>query len=56
MLEQDFIGATMFARDGEDWVGHVLGADAMLSMPEIGIEVSLSALYEGVDFAATEPG
>jgi Uma2 family endonuclease len=50
MLEQDFVGATMFARAGDDWVGHVLDADAVLSMPEIGIEVPLSEFYEGVVF------
>jgi len=50
MLEQDRIGATIFARDGGDWLGHVLDADAILIMPEIGIEVPLSELYEGVAF------
>jgi Uma2 family endonuclease len=46
ILEQDFVGATVFARAGDDWVGH----DAMLAMPEIGIEVPLSELYEGIAF------
>ena len=50
ILEQDFVGATVFARAGDDWVGHVLGADAVLVMPEIGIELPLSELYEGVVF------
>ena len=48
MLEQDRIGATMFARDGSGWVGHILDAGAILSMPEIGIEVPLAEFYEGV--------
>lgn len=52
MLEQDFIGATMFARVNGDWIGHVLGADAVLDMPEIGISVPLTEFYEGV---ALEP-
>jgi Uma2 family endonuclease len=54
ILEQDFIGATVFARAGDDWVGHVIGADAVLAMPEIGIDVPLAELYEGVEFAATD--
>jgi Uma2 family endonuclease len=50
MLEQDFIGATVFARTSDDWVGHVLGTDAVLIMPEIGIDVPLTEFYEGVVF------
>ena len=56
MLEQDFIGATVFARAGGDWVGHVLGADAILAMPEIGIELPMAELYEGIVFTTDERG
>lgn len=35
MLEQVRIGATVFARDGANWVGTVLLDDAELAMPEI---------------------
>ena len=55
ILEQDFVGATVFARTGDDWVGHVLGGDAVLTMPEIGIEVPLSEFYEGVVFEPPRP-
>jgi Uma2 family endonuclease len=50
MLEQDRMAATVFARVGDDWVGHlILGVDAVLSMPEVGIEaIRLAHLYEGV--------
>ena len=50
MLEQDRIAATVFARQGDDWVGHLLfGADAPLSLPEVGIEaIRLGDLYDGV--------
>ncbi len=50
MLEQERIAATVFARQGEDWIGHLLfGADAMLSLPEVGIEaIRLGDLYDGV--------
>jgi Uma2 family endonuclease len=53
MLEQERIGATVFARAGGDWVGHVLAEDATLSMPEIGIELPLIELYEGLEFPAS---
>ncbi|MCQ4162351.1 Uma2 family endonuclease [Roseomonas sp. GC11] len=49
MLEQDRVAATIFARAGEDWVGHVLRADAVLDMPEIGLSLPLAELYEGLD-------
>ena len=54
ILEQDFVGATVFARAGDDWVGHVVGADAVLTMPEISIDIPLAELYEGVEFGAAE--
>jgi hypothetical protein len=44
----------VFARAGDDWVGHIIGADAVLAMPEIGIIVPLAEFYEGVEFAATD--
>lgn len=52
MLEQDEIAATVFERAGADWIGHVLAADAVLRMPEIGAEVPLAELYDGFDPAA----
>jgi len=48
MLEQEEVAATMFERNGDDWVGRILGADARLHMPEIGIEVPLAEFYDGV--------
>jgi Uma2 family endonuclease len=51
MLEQDRIGATVFARDGDDWTGHVLADGDVLAMPEIGIEIPLAELYADLDFA-----
>ena len=49
MLEQDSQAATVFAREGERWVGSLLTGDAVLSMPEIAIEFPLAELYEGLD-------
>ena len=56
MLAQDAIGGTMFERTAADWVGHLLGADSVLQMPEIGIEVPLADLYDGVDITPEAPG
>jgi Uma2 family endonuclease len=54
VLAQESMAGTMFERIGEDWVGHLLRADSVLRMPEIGIEVALAELYEGVEFPAAE--
>jgi Uma2 family endonuclease len=53
MLAQDRQFATVFARVGNDWVGHIVSGAATLDMPEIGIEIPLAELYESVSF---EPG
>ncbi len=50
MLAQDRQFATVFARVGDDWVGHIISGAAVLDMPEIGIEVPLAELYDGVSF------
>ncbi len=54
IVEQDRIAATIFSRAGDDWVGHILDGDAMLSMPEIGVEVPLAEFYEGLTFDAAD--
>ena len=51
MLEQDQIAATVFERVGERWIGGILAADCTLRAPEIGIEIPLAELYEGLDFS-----
>ncbi len=57
MLAQDRQFATVFTRTGHDWVGHIVSGDAILDRPEIGINVALSELYEGVSFGqVAEPG
>ena len=52
MLSQNEISAILFERVEADWLGRVLAADAVLSMPEIGLEVALSELYTGLHFTA----
>jgi Uma2 family endonuclease len=54
MLAQDRQRATVFERIGDDWVGHIMSADAVLRMPEIGVEVPLAELYVDVRFPGTE--
>ncbi len=51
MLEQDRVAATVFARQEAGWVGHLLGEGEALHLPEIGLELPLAELYEGVDLA-----
>lgn len=50
MLAQDQQRAIVFAREGDDWVGHIVSGEAVLQMPEIGIEVPLAEIYEGLAF------
>ena len=53
IVEQSGIGATMFARP--DWRGQPLtGADAVLALPEIGVELRLGDCYAGLDLDAEQ--
>lgn len=56
ILSQDEIGGQMFERIGSDWVGHVLHADAVLAMPEIGLEIPFAEFYIDVEFKSASPG
>ena len=49
ILEQVEVGGTMFERVGDDWVGHILTAASVIQMPEIGIELPLTELYDGLN-------
>lgn len=50
VLAQDEIGGTMFERVGDNWLGHLLTAESILRMPEIGVEVPLLEFYEDIEF------
>lgn len=50
MLEQDGVSATVYARSGGTWTHEILIADSILALPEIGIELPLAELYEGIVF------
>jgi Uma2 family endonuclease len=51
ILEQAKAAAAVFSRKGDDWVADLLtGGDAVLRMPEIGLDIPLSELYIDVEF------
>jgi Uma2 family endonuclease len=52
LIEQDAVSAMTFARGERGWAGDVLWSTDMLALPEIGIELTLDELYEGLDPAA----
>ena len=56
MLAQDRIAATVFAREGEDWLGRVLAEGDTLIMPEIGVELPLAELYADLDLSRSVEG
>jgi len=56
MLEQDSVGATIYARSGETWTHEILVADSILALPEIGVSLPLAEFYEGIVFEAEQDG
>ncbi len=58
MLSQRSVAANIFTRSDGEWVGLlVTDPSATLAMPEIGIKVLLSALYDRLQFdSASEEG
>ena len=56
MLEQDSLGATVYARSGETWTHEILVADSILALPEIGVSLPLAEFYEGIVFEAEQDG
>ena len=49
LLEQDQAFAMVITRTETGWSLEVLNANATLAMPEIGIEIAMADLYEGLD-------
>jgi Uma2 family endonuclease len=45
ILEQDSIAATVFTRQGTDWIVHALTSGDTLRMPEIAVELPLSDIF-----------
>ncbi|MDR3535247.1 MAG: Uma2 family endonuclease [Acetobacteraceae bacterium] len=54
ILEQDSIAATVFVRHDAGWNAVPLTADDVLTMPEIGVELSLSDIYADTGVGAAE--
>jgi Uma2 family endonuclease len=52
ILEQTTMAAMVFHRDEEDWIGHLQIGETVLNLPEIGTELALTEIYEGVVFPA----
>jgi len=50
ILQQDFIGGLNLTRNGEQFVAEPLDHDSILRMPELGIEVPITAFYEGLEY------
>ena len=50
MLEQDSVAAAVYIRGEAVWTFELLVADLILVLPEIGVELPLAELYEGVEF------
>jgi Uma2 family endonuclease len=57
ILEQDSVAATVFARQGADWIAGALTEADTVAMPEIEIEIALVDIYAdlgmGTDAAVT---
>jgi hypothetical protein len=53
MSREAFLGweATIFTRQRDDWVGHIVSGDATLAVPEGGIHLPLGELYDRVVLA-----
>ena len=55
LLEDNQTHATVVARTGTEWSMETLGAGGVLSMPEIGVEVPMAELYDGLDLTPLDP-
>ena len=52
MLQQDFIGATVFRRTGELWTADTYGESATIGLLAIAIDLPIDEVYEGLDLSA----
>ena len=52
MLEQDRVFATVIICTETGWDHALVGPDGMLVMPEIGVEIPTTELYDGLELAA----
>ena len=52
MLEQDRVFATVITRTDTGWDHALVGLDGTLAMPELGVEIPMAELYDGLELAA----
>ncbi len=55
MLEQDRVGAMVLSRSDQGWTAKVLSHGGVLALTELGIQVALEELYEGVELPNERP-
>lgn len=56
VLQQTEPAAIVFSHRGGEWATDLLvGLDALLALPEIGIEIPLAEIYDGIAFASPDP-
>ncbi len=55
ILEQDSVGATVFARGDNGWYGFALGEGDVLDLPEIGVSLTLADLYVDAGLEPASP-
>ena len=54
ILEQDAVAATVYLKQGAAWTVSVITGYAVLSMPDVGAEIPLLAIYADVDLPAAD--
>lgn len=54
MIEQDRVGVTVYTRAVGDWRHEILADGAVLSLPEVEVELPVSELYAGLAFDAQD--
>ncbi len=56
ILQQTHAGATVFSHQGDAWAAEMVsGEDAVLSLPEIGVEIPLAEIYAELTLAGNAP-
>jgi Uma2 family endonuclease len=53
IIEQDERRIDLYTRSGTEWTNEVVEEDAILKLSSIGVEISLDAIYEDTELAAT---
>ncbi len=58
IVESSYVGLTIYERQAaeQNWTVTTATTDDSIGLPELGIEIPVAALYEGVDFPASDLG